>query len=79
MHSLEAGIIVAIAAFFFLSFLTFTFKREVNISKEIKAKTEEEMLAYKKGEKSKYSPDVLNNIIDITIEGGNQYVGENEE
>lgn len=79
MHSLETGIILAIAAFFFFNFFSFTFKREVNISKEISKKCEEEINAYKKGGKSEYSPDVINNIVDVIIEGGNKYVGKDEE
>ena len=68
MHSLETGIVVSIAAFFFFSFLTFTFLREGNISKDIVDKCRIEKNYYKKGEKMNYCPEVIINIVDILFE-----------
>lgn len=77
MHSLETGIIVSIAAFFFLTFFTFVFTRETNISKEINTKVVNEINVYKENAERGYSPEIINQIIDILIEGGNENVGEN--
>ena len=55
MHSLETGIVISIASFFFFSFLTFTFLREGNISKEIQNKCSVEKSYYEKGEKMNYN------------------------
>lgn len=68
MHSLETGIVISIAAFFFFSFLTFTFLREGNISKEIQDKCSVEKRYYEKGEKMNYSPEVITDIVDIFLE-----------
>lgn len=71
MHSLEAGVIVSIAAFFFFNFLSFVFYREINISKEIESKVVEECREYsKENEKRKYKPENINNIMNIIIEEG---------
>lgn len=79
MYSLETGIIVSIAAFFFFSFLSFTFLRETNISNEIKEKVREEKIEYEKGEEKKYNPESLNNVLNIIVEEEKNYVGEDEE
>lgn len=79
MHSLETGIIVSIAAFFFISFLTFTFLRERNISNEIIEKYKSECMEYKENNEKKYKPELIYNILNIIIEGGSEYVRENEE
>ena len=71
MHSLETGIIVSIAAFFFFSFLIFTFLREGNISKEILSKTEKEKSSYQIDDTKKYSPEQSFNILNIIVEGEN--------
>lgn len=76
MHSLETGIVVSIAAFFFFSFLTFTFLREGNISKEILDKCSVEKSYYEKGEKMNYSPEVIMNIVDIFLEEDKLQNGE---
>ena len=68
MHSLETGIVISIAAFFFFSFLTFTFLREGNISKEIQNKCSVEKSYYEKGKKMNYSPEVITDIVDIFLE-----------
>lgn len=70
MHSLETGIIVSIAAFFFFSFLTFTFLRETNISKEIALKYESEKTNYTIDKRKDYNPEYINNIISIIKEEG---------
>lgn len=77
MHSLETGIIVSIAAFFFIIFMTFVFLREVNISKEIDKKIKEESCEYMKEGSKKYYPEIINNISDIIIKEVN-HVGESE-
>ena len=71
MHSLETGIVVSIAAFFFFSFLTFTFLREGNISKNILQKLDEEKKCYVLGENKNYSPEHTLNILNIILEGEN--------
>lgn len=71
MHSLETGIIVSIAAFFFFSFLTFTFLREGNISKEIINKLEQEKRSYQVGIDKTYNPERSYNILNIIMEGIN--------
>ena len=71
MHSLETGIIVSIAAFFFFSFLTFTFLREGNISKEIQEKMEHERKSYQIDGVKKYNPERSFNILNIIVEGEN--------
>ena len=78
MHSLETGIIVSIAAFFFFSFLSFTFLRESNISKEISAKYELEKKSYVVGGERDYNPEILNNIINIVKEGSSSDVRDDE-
>ncbi len=70
MHSLETGIIVSIASFFFLSFLTFTFLRETNISNEIITKQKEEKKSYTAMEKRDYNPEFIKNVIKIIEEEG---------
>ena len=76
MHSLETGIVVSIAAFFFFSFLTFTFLREGNISKDIVEKCSVEKSYYEKGKKSNYSPEVITDIVDIFLEEDKLQNGE---
>lgn len=78
MHSLETGIIVSIASFFFFSFLTFTFLREGNISKEILEKLESEKKCYQVGENKKYNPEMILNVLNIIVEGENDGESENE-
>ena len=79
MHSLETGIIVSIAAFFFFSFLTFAFLRETNISREISTKIEMEKNSYKENGKKNYNPEFINNIISIIKEEGEIYEGNGSE
>ena len=68
MHSLETGIVVSIAAFFFFSFLTFTFLFLCFISKNISQKLSEEKECYEfKGNKT-YSPEHTLNILNIILE-----------
>lgn len=76
MHSLETGIVLSVAAFFFYSFLTFTFLRETNISKEILGKYESERNNYEIENDNDYNPEILKNICDIVgeeklLNGGN--------
>ena len=73
MHSLETGIIVSIAAFFFFSFLTFTFLRETNISKEILVKSETEKASYTINGERFYKPELINNIASIIKEESESY------
>ncbi len=68
MHSLETGIVVSIAAFFFFSFLTFTFLREGNISREILIKCEEEKNYYQIGKEKNYNPELISAVINIFVE-----------
>ena len=70
MHSLETGIVVSIAAFFFFSFLTFTFLREQSVSKEITEKCSVEKSYYEEGKKANYYPEVITDIVDIFVEEG---------
>ena len=70
MHSLETGIIVSIAAFFFFSFLSFTFIRENEISSELANKANEEKVEYTIGESKKFNPELIKNIVSIIVEGG---------
>lgn len=77
MHSLETGIIVSIAAFFFFSFLSFTFMRETNISKEISKKYENERKSYEMNGEKDYNPELINNIISIIKEGSDKNDGDN--
>ena len=70
MHSLETGVILSVAAFFFFSFLTFTFLRETNISKEILEKYENERNMYIADNKKNYNPEYIKNILDIIREEG---------
>ena len=79
MHSLETGIIVSIAAFFFFSFLTFTILRETNISKEIVLKNETEIASYSINGKKEYNPELINNIISIIKEEGEFNEGRDSE
>ena len=79
MHSLETGVIVSIAAFFFFSFLTFTFLRETNISREISTKIEIEKNAYKENGEKNYNPEFINNIISIIKEEDEMYEGNESE
>ena len=72
MHSLETGIVVSIAAFFFFSFLTFVFLREENIVKEINGKIAVEESQYDETGKNTYRPEVICNVSDIIIEGVNK-------
>lgn len=70
MHSLETGIIVSIAGFFFFSFLSFAFMREVKISKEIYIKYENEKNLYAENKQCDYMPEIINHIINVIKEGG---------
>ena len=70
MHSLETGVILSVAAFFFFSFLIFTFLRETNISKEILEKYEKERNMYIADNKKNYNPEYIKNILDIIREEG---------
>lgn len=79
MHSLETGIVVSIAAFFFFSFLTFTFLREGNISKEILVKYEEEKSYYQIGGNNNYNPELVNDVVNIFVEEERIFNGENDE
>lgn len=79
MHSLETGIIVSIAAFFFFSFLTFTFLRETKISNEILNKVKDEKKGYIVNCENGYRPEKINNIISIAIEEDVLNGGEVEE
>lgn len=76
MHSLETGIVVSIAAFFFFSFLTFTFLREGNISREVIDKYNVEKSYYEKGKKMNYCPEVIVNVVDIFVEEDKLHNGE---
>ncbi len=69
MHSLETGVIISIAAFFFFSFLTFTFLRERNITSEIAGKVIKEKSHYEMNKKKDYNPEFINNIVDIIAKG----------
>ena len=76
MHSLETGIVLSVAAFFFYSFLTFTVLRETNISQEILGKYESERNNYEIENDNDYNPEILKNICDIVgeeklLNGGN--------
>lgn len=76
MYSLESGIVLSVAVLFFYSFLTFTFLRETNISKEILNKYESEKSNYEIENDNDYNPEVLKNICDIVgeeklLDGGN--------
>lgn len=79
MHSLETGIVVSIAAFFFFSFLTFVFLRETNISNEILEKNDKEKLCYQIDGEGQYRPEIFNNVVNIIIEEGKLNERENEE
>lgn len=79
MHSLETGVIVSIAAFFFFWFLSFTFLREVNISKDIGIKTKNEVNEYSIEGEKKYVPELINNIANIITCGGENDDRDNEE
>ena len=79
MHSLETGIIVSIAAFFFFNFLTFTFLRETNISNEIKEKYKVEKSHYEINKERDYNPEFINNIMSIIVEGEKENERDNEE
>ena len=78
MHSLEAGIIVSISAFFFFSFLTFTFRREQNISKELIEKAKNEAALYSIENKKFYEPEKIKNILSIVKEMDENYGGNDE-
>ena len=65
MYSLETGIVLSVATLFFYSFLTFTFLRETNISREILNKYESERTNYEMENDNDYNPEVLKNICDI--------------
>lgn len=79
MHSLETGVVVSIAAFFFFSFLTFTFLRESNISKEILINASDEKSHYEIGGEKNYSPEVISNIVNIFVEEEKTINGEGSE
>lgn len=68
---------MSIAAFFFFSFLTFTFLREGNISKDIVIKLESEKKNYQLGNDKEYNPERSLNILNIIVEG--EYDRNNEE
>lgn len=76
MYSLETGIVLSVAALFFYSFLTFTFLRETNISREVLNKYESEKINYEIGNDNDYNPEIIKNICDIVgeeklLDGGN--------
>lgn len=76
MYSLETGIVLSVATLFFYSFLTFTFLRETNISREVLNKYESERINYEMENDNDYNPEVLKNICDIVgeeklLDGGN--------
>lgn len=76
MYSLETGIVLSVATLFFYSFLTFTFLRETNISREVLNKYESERTNYEMENDNDYNPEVLKNICDIVgeeklLDGGN--------
>ena len=77
MHSLETGIIVSIAGFFFFSFLSFVFLRETNISKELLRKYETEKSNYEMNKEKDYHPEIISNIINVFLEEEKIYGGEN--
>lgn len=77
MHSLETGIIVSIASFFFFYLLTFVFLRENNISQNIKEKYESEALMHEINNENDYKPDKFNNLLSIFEEDKN--VRENQK
>lgn len=79
MHSLETGIIISIAAFFFFSFLTFVFLRETRISNEILKKAEAEKKEYMINCENGYRPERINNVISVVIEEDIFDGGEVEE
>lgn len=79
MHSLETGVVVSIAAFFFFSFLTFTFLRESNISKEVSDKYVKEKAGYEIGNTKSYEPEILNDVVNIIIEEAKILHGEEAE
>lgn len=68
MYSLETGIVLTIAVLFFYSFLTFTFLRETNISKEVMNKYESEKSNYEIENDNDYNPEIIKNICDIVGE-----------
>ena len=76
MHSLETGIVLAVAAFFFFSFLTFTFVREGNISNELINKFKKERQGYELNGKKIYNPELSFSILNIILEGKSD--GSNE-
>lgn len=78
MHSLETGIVVSVATFFFFTFLTFTFLRESNISKEILVKYEEEKEHYQIGKKKNYNPELINDVVNIFVEEERLLNGEDD-
>ena len=79
MHSLETGIILGIAAFFFFSFMAFTFLRETNISKEIQNKYNVEKKMYEINGDRDYKPEMINNIANIVREESKKYAGSGKD
>ena len=79
MHSLETGIVVSIAVFFFYSFLSFAFLRERNITSEIAEKVKKEQSFYTINQKKDYNPELINNIVDIIREEDKIKNGYTEE
>ena len=79
MHSLETGIILGIAAFFFFSFLSFTFLRETNISREIQNKYNIEKNMYEISGERDYKPEMINNIASIVKEESIKYESSGED
>ena len=79
MHSLETGVVVSIAAFFFFSFLTLSFLRESNISKEILVNVSNEKSHYEVGGEKDYCPEVISDIVNIFVEEERTINGESSE
>ena len=79
MHSLETGVVVSIAAFFFFSFLTLSFLRESNISKEILVNVSNEKSHYEVGGDKDYCTEVISDIVNIFVEEERTINGEGSE
>ena len=76
MYSLETGIVLSVAALFFYSFLTFTFLRETNISREVLNKYESEKINYEIGNDN---AQLLNRFLvenDVDVLGTQELVRE---
>lgn len=67
MHTIETSIIISIVMFFVFSFLSWTFKKELNISKEINTCLATEISNYK-NETSDYIPQNVKNITNVILD-----------